>query len=523
MKKRTSILVLSLFVISQLVYGQVGIGTIQPDPSSILDLASNSQGLLAPRMTTAQRDRISSPATGLLIYNTETSIFNFYKGGWKDFLTGFMMPINGGTGIANNNDSTLTLSGAYPTTIKITAATGVTLPTTGTLYGTTIASISSAQLLNSLTDETGTGSSVFSTSPTFTGVPSGPTAAFGTNTTQLATTGFVTANINRNKYSSVSGSSIISTSSATDVVADGMTLTPDAGIYVVTFNSQYAIDSVDKNAQSMADLKTVYNILIEKPATNSTHGSFFGNGETLTEGVYVIDGAGTIAGTLTLDSLGNPNAVFIFKIDGAFSSTAGTIINLINGASASHVFWVAEGAIGIGASSTMKGMLLSHNGAIGIGASSNIEGRMFTISGAIGIDNSIIAIPTYSSYINLGILSSIGLFSSNGVISNVGVSNITGDIGTNELGISGFDTATVNGTINLPGFFTNALATFSIYQNGVLIADSSRTRLFNVNTEDVSLQAITTIATGQTIDIRWKVNLGTITLKNRILTLINVR
>jgi hypothetical protein len=40
---------------------------------------------------------------------------------------------------------------------------------------------------------------------------------------------------------------------------------------------------------------------------------------------------------------------------------------------------------------------------------------------------------------------------------------------------------------------------------------------------DISLQATATVAAGQAIDIRWKIDMGTITLKNRILTLINVR
>lgn len=49
----------------------------------------------------------------------------------------------------------------------------------------------SAQLLAALTDETGTGSVVFSVSPALTGTPTAPTAAVSTNTTQLATTAFV--------------------------------------------------------------------------------------------------------------------------------------------------------------------------------------------------------------------------------------------------------------------------------------------------------------------------------------------
>jgi hypothetical protein len=51
----------------------------------------------------------------------------------------------------------------------------------------------SAQLAAALTDETGTGSVVFSASPALTGTPTAPTAANGTNTTQIATTAFVQA------------------------------------------------------------------------------------------------------------------------------------------------------------------------------------------------------------------------------------------------------------------------------------------------------------------------------------------
>lgn len=63
------------------------------------------------------------------------------------------------------NGSSLTTSGAFATTITATNNTSVTLPTSGTLYGTASASITSAQLLASLSDETGTGLAVFNTSP----------------------------------------------------------------------------------------------------------------------------------------------------------------------------------------------------------------------------------------------------------------------------------------------------------------------------------------------------------------------
>ena len=79
----------------------------------------------------------------------------------------------GGTGIANTGKTitlggNLTTSGAFATTITTTAATTVTLPTSGTLYGTATGSITSAQLATSISDETGSGVVVFGTSPTLT-------------------------------------------------------------------------------------------------------------------------------------------------------------------------------------------------------------------------------------------------------------------------------------------------------------------------------------------------------------------
>jgi len=52
--------------------------------SSILDVSSTTNGLLIPRMTTAQSNAISSPATGLMVWNTTDSSLNQYRGtsGW---------------------------------------------------------------------------------------------------------------------------------------------------------------------------------------------------------------------------------------------------------------------------------------------------------------------------------------------------------------------------------------------------------------------------------------------------------
>jgi len=47
--------------------------------SAVLDVNSTTQGVLVPRMTNVQRNLLPSPATGLLIYNTSTNLFNYYN------------------------------------------------------------------------------------------------------------------------------------------------------------------------------------------------------------------------------------------------------------------------------------------------------------------------------------------------------------------------------------------------------------------------------------------------------------
>lgn len=60
--------------------GHMGVGTTKPDPSAALDISSTSAGLLIPRMTSAQRDALVNPATGLLVFNTTTGNFEYNSG-----------------------------------------------------------------------------------------------------------------------------------------------------------------------------------------------------------------------------------------------------------------------------------------------------------------------------------------------------------------------------------------------------------------------------------------------------------
>lgn len=63
--------------------GNVGIGTSTPNTSSILDITSTTKGFLIPRMTTAQRGAIVSPAIGLQIFNTTEGYLEYFDSFWE--------------------------------------------------------------------------------------------------------------------------------------------------------------------------------------------------------------------------------------------------------------------------------------------------------------------------------------------------------------------------------------------------------------------------------------------------------
>jgi hypothetical protein len=71
-----SIYIILLFFVTKTV-AQTGIGTNTPDASAKLDITSSNKGFLVPRMTNAQRSAITSPANGLMVYQTD-GVIGFY-------------------------------------------------------------------------------------------------------------------------------------------------------------------------------------------------------------------------------------------------------------------------------------------------------------------------------------------------------------------------------------------------------------------------------------------------------------
>jgi hypothetical protein len=333
----------------------------------------------------------------------------------------------------------------------------------------------------------------------------------------------------------------VSTTSIVNVKIPGMRIAPDAGEYLVSFNSQYT-NKITKTTQVSttvcnADLEDIYAQLINVPVTNAAHPFIFGSalGEILTPGKYEVGSAVTVELNLILDGGGNQNAVFIFHADGDITLSSFTTIILTNGAKAENVFWVAEGAVNVGEASTMKGTLFSHGFAVAVGSLSIVEGRMFSTAGAIAFGPGSASLPIdLPDTIDLKSLEGFVVYTAAGAINNTGTTTVyNGNLASHAGDTSSLAAGVVNGIIYPTGVSTSVVfsgeslivtyVSFSIYQNGVEVPASSRRVTCDSELGTVLLQALVTVNSGDSIDIRWKTEGGLLALGSRSLILTKVK
>ena len=315
----------------------------------------------------------------------------------------------------------------------------------------------------------------------------------------------------------------------TPTIITDMTLTPPAGTYLVNFNSQFTVDST--SSQTLAakeDLIVLYDELMALTATGNetaragnslTYGS-----EILGPGVYIQTGAINVTGTLTLDAGGDPNALFVFRTDGAFTTGVGAEVVLTGQATSSNVFFVSQGASSTAADAIFRGTLLANQAAVSTGAGTTLEGRMLAINGAVSLGAaSILTAPTgtINSSLTLGtVLAIFNMFSGQGGVSNTGASEIQLSIGTNDGAITGFATATVGGSLIPGGASPLAIFRCATYVDGVMVQDSMRTDTRPISLETFEfpfiLQTIITLDGTQTVDVRARSLLGIETVGPRM-------
>lgn len=256
----------------------------------------------AARLGIGSTGNILMVASGLPSWQAQTQITSLGTvgtGTWQGTLIAGQF---GGTGVANTGKTitlggNLTTSGAFTTTLTVTANTSVTLPISGTIYGTAAASITSAQLLSSVSDETGTGVAVFATTPTLV------TPVLGVATATSINKVTITAPTTSATLTLVTGSSLITAG------AFATTLTATATTNSTLPAGTHSLAQLDGPAFAAATT-TVPNLTLTTSAgtnvTSPTTGMLWWNGTNLN----------FRTGSTTVD-LANPTN--IYNIDGTLT------------------------------------------------------------------------------------------------------------------------------------------------------------------------------------------------------------
>lgn len=139
------------------------------------------------------------------------------------------------------------------------------------------------------------------------------------------------------------------------------------------------------SASTAIDVSVLYSELFGRTCGNVLTGTL-GGGITLGPGIYCKGDATTLNGELILDGGGNPNALFIFQIDGTFSTGASALISVTNSASLCNVFWQINGEFTLGPNDIFRGTVVA-NGAIHLLEGASLLGRALSTSGAIDMHN----------------------------------------------------------------------------------------------------------------------------------------
>lgn len=152
------------------------------------------------------------------------------------------------------------------------------------------------------------------------------------------------------------------------------------------------IDQNTANAQARADVQTAYNgLLATSCATDMTRVDM--NNQRLLPGVYCFSTSTILNGQVLLDAQGDPNAVFIFKMNTQFDVWPNATVVLLGGTRPENIFWQVGGKVSIGINAQFAGTVISMNSiTMGGGASSSVfddkgsvNGRLWSVASTVSV------------------------------------------------------------------------------------------------------------------------------------------
>jgi uncharacterized protein with beta-barrel porin domain len=155
---------------------------------------------------------------------------------------------------------------------------------------------------------------------------------------------------------------------------------------------------------ALDSLGVAYNNLAGRPATANLTGQDLG-GLTLIPGVYNFSSSAQLTGTLNLNGLGNPNAVFIFNIGSTLTTASASTVTLLNGAQGGNVYWRVGSSATLGTTTSFAGDILAQ-ASITLNTGSRITcGAAWARTGAVTLDTNTI---TMCDLIGAGVIGPVG-------------------------------------------------------------------------------------------------------------------
>lgn len=190
-------------------------------------------------------------------------------------------------------------------------------------------------------------------------------------------------------FAVLGGSTVTNTGAS--VITGSLGVSPGASVTgfppgLVVGGTMHVANAVALQAQN--DVTTAFNALGAQACTADLTGQDLG-GMTLTPGVYCFATSAQLTGTLTLNALGNPASVFIFRMGSTLTTAAGAMVTMINGGQNCNVFWQVGSSATLGTSTTFVGNILALT-SITLNTTARIFGRALARNGAVTLDTNVV-------------------------------------------------------------------------------------------------------------------------------------